>query len=76
MTPTRPGNDEGARPTRPTLSRAYIVSKALALIDRDGLEKFSMRRLGADLEVDPMAVYHYFPTKADLFDAREVCWHE
>lgn len=62
---------------RPTLNREFIVATALAMIDRDGLDRFSMRRLGAELEVDPMAVYHYFPSKADLFDGLvEAVWME
>jgi TetR/AcrR family tetracycline transcriptional repressor len=68
MTPTTENSSGGTRPMRPGLSREFIVSTALALVDRDGLDGFSMRKLGAELEVDPMAVYHYFPTKADLFD--------
>jgi TetR/AcrR family transcriptional regulator, tetracycline repressor protein len=57
-----------ARSDRPALSRAHIVRTALALIDRDGVEALTMRRFGAELGVDPMAVYHYVPTKAALFD--------
>jgi TetR/AcrR family transcriptional regulator, tetracycline repressor protein len=56
------------RPTRPALTREYILRTALALIDRDGVAAFSMRRLGAELGVDPMAIYHYLPNKAVLFD--------
>ena len=57
------------RPTRPTLNPRHIAQTALAMIDADGLDAFSMRKLGAALEVDPMAVYYYFPSKAALFDA-------
>jgi AcrR family transcriptional regulator len=45
------------------------VAAALALIDRDGISGLSMRRLGAELGVDPMAVYYYLPNKAALYDA-------
>jgi len=55
-------------PTRPTLSREYIAAMALALVDDIGLDKFSMRKLGAELGVDPMAVYRYFADQEDLFD--------
>ena len=57
------------RPSRPTLNAPHIAQMALALIDAEGLDAFSMRKLGAALEVDPMAVYHYFPNKAALLDA-------
>jgi AcrR family transcriptional regulator len=56
------------RPTRPALSRDYILRTALALIDRDGVEALSMRKLGAEMGVDPMAIYHYLPNKAALLD--------
>jgi TetR/AcrR family transcriptional regulator, tetracycline repressor protein len=51
------------------LSRRVIVEAALAIIDRDGTGELSMRRLGAELGVDPKAVYYYLPNKAALFDA-------
>lgn len=41
---------------------------ALAIVDREGLEGFSMRKLGAELGVDPMAAYYYFPNKAAVLD--------
>jgi len=40
-----------------------IVDAALAMIDQRGIEGFSMRRLGAALGVDPMAIYHHLPNK-------------
>lgn len=51
------------------LKREQIVSTALALVDRDGLKALSMRRLGAELGVDPMAVYYHIPNKQALLDA-------
>ena len=51
------------------LTRLHIVQRALALLDRDGLGALSMRRLGAELGVDPMAVYHHIPSKEALLDA-------
>ena len=64
--PARSGRKE--RPARP-LSREGIVQCALALVDREGLQALSMRRLGAVLGVDPMAVYHHLPNKEALLDA-------
>lgn len=58
-----------AVPMRPPLTRERIVAAALALIDRDGLEAFSVRGLGASLGCEPMSVYHYFPAKTHLLDA-------
>jgi AcrR family transcriptional regulator len=51
------------------LQRERIVSMALALVDRDGLKALSMRRLGTELGVDPMAVYYHIPNKQALLDA-------
>jgi len=51
------------------LRREQIVATALDLVDRDGLKALSMRRLGAELGVDPMAVYYYLPNKQALLDA-------
>jgi AcrR family transcriptional regulator len=62
------GTGRPKRPVRPALTREYIVATALALIDRDGLKALSMRRLGAELGTDPMAVYHHLPSKSALFD--------
>src|SRR3954453_17431756 len=57
----------GARPER--LSRERILRAALDVIDRDGLEAFSMRRLAQELDVWPMSVYRYFRDKDELLDA-------
>lgn len=46
------------------MSRERIADAARALVDRDGLEALSMRRLGAELGVEGMAIYRYFPNKA------------
>ena len=79
MSPTprrrRPTADPHGRPTRPTLSRQYILQSTLALIDRDGVDAFSMRKLGAELRVDPMSIYHYLRNKGALFDGVvELIW--
>jgi AcrR family transcriptional regulator len=51
------------------LQREQIVRTALALVDREGLKALSMRRLGAELGADPMAVYYHIPNKQALLDA-------
>jgi AcrR family transcriptional regulator len=56
---------EGATARR-RLSRERVVAAALAIVDRDGLEGLTMRALGRELGVDPMAVYHWVPSKDDL----------
>lgn len=43
-----------------------IVDAACVVIERDGFGGLSMRRLGAELGVDPMAVYHHVANKRAL----------
>ena len=50
------------------LARERIVAAAMKIIDAEGLDALSMRRLGAELGVNPMAAYHYVPNKAALYD--------
>jgi len=52
----------------PALSRAAVLDGALSLLDDAGLDAFSMRALGTRLGADPMAVYHYFPSRTALLD--------
>lgn len=54
---------------RPALSRERIASTALELIDANGLSGLSMRKLGAELGVEAMSLYHYVKNKDDLLDA-------
>ena len=51
------------------LSRERIVQAALALVDREGLDALTMRRLGAELGREAMSLYHFFPSKQHLVDA-------
>jgi AcrR family transcriptional regulator len=46
------------------LSRAAILDAALEIVDRDGIEGLTMRRLAGDLGVNPMSIYHHLPGKA------------
>ena len=55
--------------TRKELSRDRVARAALARIDRDGIDELSMRKLGADLGVEAMSLYHYVENKDDLLDA-------
>jgi AcrR family transcriptional regulator len=54
---------------RQPLSRAAIVAAAITVIDRDGLERLSMRRLGNELGYEAMALYKHVADKAALLDA-------
>lgn len=54
---------------RPPLSRTRIARGALALMDRGGLDAFSLRGLAARLRVEPMSLYHHLPNKDAILDA-------
>src|SRR4051794_26628628 len=58
-----------ARPRQTLLTRQRIVDAASALVDAEGLEALSMRRLAAELSVQGPSLYNHFPTKADILDA-------
>lgn len=51
------------------LSREAILDSALVLIDREGLEALSMRRLAGEVGVGTMTLYGYFAGKQELLDA-------
>jgi AcrR family transcriptional regulator len=57
------------RPHTPILSPARIRAAALALVDRDGLEALSMRKLAAELGVQAASLYSHVATKEDLLNA-------
>ena len=50
------------------LTREMLTAAALRIVDSDGLDALSMRRLGSELRVDPMAAYRHFPNKGILLD--------
>jgi AcrR family transcriptional regulator len=45
------------------LTRERILEAAIQVIEAEGAGKFSMRKMARNLDVDPMAVYYYFPNK-------------
>ena len=51
------------------LRRADVVAAALELLDTEGLDGLTMRRLGAALNVQGGALYRHFPSKDALLDA-------
>ncbi|TXS16955.1 MULTISPECIES: TetR/AcrR family transcriptional regulator [Streptomyces] len=71
------------------LDRDRITAASVRLLDADGLAKFSMRRLAADLDVTAMSLYWYVDTKDDLLElaldtvfgeipatAEDLGWHD
>lgn len=58
----------GGAPDDGPITRQRILVCALEIIDRDGIEALSMRRLGKALDRDPMTLYRHAPNKAALLD--------
>ncbi len=80
---TRPevsGTTEGQPPhkaARRPLTRERILHVGLRLIDQQGLEAFTMRKLASELGVDPMSLYRHFENKDALLDGvADVLWSE
>jgi AcrR family transcriptional regulator len=53
---------------RPGLDRRRVLGAAVELIDQHGLSALTMRRLGAHLGVEAMALYRYVPGRESLID--------
>ncbi|MET9894497.1 TetR family transcriptional regulator [Streptomyces sp. NPDC006465] len=64
-TPARRASDRGHYGR---LSRERVLAAALDLVDQEGLSALSMRRLGARLGVEAMALYRYAEGKDALLD--------
>lgn len=50
------------------LSRQRIITEAIALVDAEGVNALTMRRLGARLGVEAMALYRYVNGREDLLE--------
>jgi AcrR family transcriptional regulator len=61
------GTDAPAR-RRSVLRREDVLATALRLIDADGVEALSMRRMGKALGRDPMRLYRFAASKDELLD--------
>jgi TetR/AcrR family transcriptional regulator, tetracycline repressor protein len=53
---------------REPLSAERIVTVAMDIADREGLEALSMRRVASELEATPMALYNHVGGKDELLD--------
>ncbi|MEU0628523.1 TetR/AcrR family transcriptional regulator C-terminal domain-containing protein [Streptomyces sp. NPDC005989] len=56
---------DSGRP-RPSLSPRLIVEACLELMDTEGADALTFRRIGAQLGADPTALYRHFRNKDDL----------
>jgi len=53
---------------RPALTREQILTAAVAIIDAEGVDALTMRRLGQALDRNPMAIYRHASDKDALLD--------
>jgi AcrR family transcriptional regulator len=53
---------------RTPLTRKRVLQTAVKRADQGGIESLSMRKLGQELGVEAMALYHHFANKDDLVD--------
>ena len=59
--------------TREPLTRGRVIEAALRVMDTEGLEAVSMRRVAREVGVEAMSLYHYVEDKEDLLDG--ICEH-
>jgi TetR/AcrR family transcriptional regulator, tetracycline repressor protein len=57
-----------SRHARTALSRDRVLQAALDLVDHEGVEALTMRRLGRALGVEAMSLYGYVASKDDLIE--------
>ena len=53
---------------RPQLTRQRVMTVAIELADRDGIDSISMRKLAQELGVEAMSLYTHVRNKDDLLD--------
>jgi AcrR family transcriptional regulator len=54
--------------SRTPLTRERVLSAALELADRGGIEALSMRKLARELSVEAMSLYHYVRSKDEILE--------
>jgi len=54
------------RPAKPPLSRAGILDAAVAIVEKEGADKLTMRRLAAALDTGPASLYVYVKNTTEL----------
>ncbi|MEV6065132.1 TetR/AcrR family transcriptional regulator C-terminal domain-containing protein [Nocardia sp. NPDC052001] len=58
----------GDGPVEGPITRAAVLDAALRIVDRDGVDGLSMRRLAEAVRRDPMVIYRHVPNKAAVLD--------
>jgi AcrR family transcriptional regulator len=65
----RPVVSRRERPAKPALTRAGIVAAAIAVMQAEGLDRVTMRRLAQDLDTGAASLYVYVRNTAELHAA-------
>ncbi len=60
---------KSAEQSRPRLNAARIITAAIDVADRVGIEQLTIRRLATDLGAKPMSIYHHIAGKEAILDA-------
>src|SRR3954452_23449408 len=76
--PWRPGSIRRPKPERPAktpLTRAQIVQAGLRIVQREGIDGVSMRRIAAEFDTGPSSLYAHVANKDELLQLMfdEVC---
>jgi len=66
---TRPVGSRRERPAKPALTRAGIVAAALLIMQAEGLDRVTMRRLATELDTGAASLYVYVRNTAELHAA-------
>jgi AcrR family transcriptional regulator len=66
---TRPVISRRERPAKPALTREGIVAAAVGVMQAEGLDRVTMRRLAQELDTGPASLYVYVRNTAELHAA-------
>jgi TetR/AcrR family tetracycline transcriptional repressor len=55
-----------ARPTEPLIHKDTAIAAALEIVDNEGIDALSVRRLGKQLGVNGASLYHHFRNKEEI----------
>src|ERR1700721_2935963 len=66
---TRPAVSRRERRATPALTREDVVAAAVAVMQAEGLDRVTMRRIANDLDTGPASLYVYVRNTAELHAA-------
>lgn len=64
-----PTRSRRERPSKPALSRQWIIQTTVDIVRREGLDKATMRRVAQELDTGPASLYVYIANTAELHAA-------